>query len=85
LTELGSILIATGFIVFFAGKAMVKSSKKIVKKSSYYNDQDDIEKQNQVANRTEVEFTNMVKKSMMILYIVGITCILIGIVFIIFS
>lgn len=83
--ELGLILIGTGLIVFFAGKSMIRSTRKIVKKSSYYNDKEDIDEQERAASKTEIEFTDMVGKSMMILYIVGVTCILLGIVFIVFS
>ena len=85
MTELGIIFIATGIIVFFAGRTMIKSTKKIVKKSSFYNDQEDIEEQERVASRTEIEFTDMVKKSMIILYIVGITFMLLGALLIMFS
>lgn len=85
MTELGIILIGTGLIVFFAGKAMIRSTKKMVNKSSYYNDTEDIREQERVASKTEQEFSDMVRKSMTILYIVGITCILLGILLIVFS
>jgi len=85
LTELGIILIGTGLIVFFAGRAMIRSTKKMVNRSSYYNDSEDIEEQERVASKTEAEFTDMVGKSMMILYVVGITCILLGILLIVFT
>jgi len=83
LTELGIILIGTGLIVFFAGRSMIRSTRKMVNRSSYYNDTQDIKEQERVATKTEKEFTNMVGKSMIILYIVGITCILLGILLII--
>lgn len=83
--ELGIILIGTGLIVFFSGRAMIQATKKMIKKSRFYNDVEDLSEQDRVATKTEEEFTQMVKRSMTIFYIVGITCILLGIILIIFS
>jgi hypothetical protein len=84
LTELGIILIGTGLIVIVAAKAMINSTKKVVKKSTFLNGDNDLKEPDRVATRTEREFTEMVKKSMGVLYIVGITCVLLGILLIAF-
>ncbi len=83
--ELGIILIGTGLIVFFTGHFMVRSTRKLTSKTTFINDQEDVQKQKERASKTEQEFMTMVRKSMWVLYVVGITCILIGILLIAFG
>jgi len=85
LIELGIILIGTGLIIIIGARVMIRSTKKTAGKSIYYNDVDDIETQQKQASKTEKELTDMVKRSMRILYVVGMTCMGLGMLLIMFS
>jgi flagellar biosynthesis protein FlhB len=78
MTSLGIIMIGTGLIVWFSGRTMIKGTRKMVDRNGHYGVDPDKE-------NTEREFTGMVKKAMRILYLVGGTCILIGIILTIFG
>lgn len=83
--ELGLILIGTGIIVIGSGRAMTRSTKKMMSSSRYYKEQEDIEAQHKTSTKTEEEFSSLVQKSMIILTVVGMTCIGLGILLILFG
>ena len=93
MTSLALILMGTGLIVFFSGRVMVKGTNKILgpTKALDYEEKNaegarfDKLPRHSTHNRTEREFSEMVKKAMRILYIVGGTCFIIGLILLIFD
>lgn len=82
---LGIILIGTGILVFFSGFTIRRSAKKMTQSQSRYEAMLLDEKRLEEDRKTEEEYHSMVTKGMRILHAVGITCILVGILFIIFG
>lgn len=93
MTSLGIILLGTGLIIFFSGRVMVKSTNKMIGPIKQLDDEEkstegvEFEKipHKSTYNRTEQEFSEMVKKAMKILYVVGATCFIIGVLLLIFG
>lgn len=79
---LGIILIGTGIMVFLSGFKIIRSTHKIVKTNTLLVDYQPSEEQLERDKKTEDEYKKLVKKSMKVLYVVGVTCILVGILMI---
>lgn len=79
---LGIILIGTGVMVFLSGLKIIRSTHKIVKTNTLLVDYHPSDEQQERDKKTEDEYKKLVKKSMRVLYVVGVTCILVGILMI---
>lgn len=79
---LGIILIGTGIMVMLSGLKIIRSTHKIVKTNTLLVDYQPSEEQQERDRKTEDEYKKLVKKSMRVLYVVGMTCILVGILMI---
>lgn len=83
--ELGIILIGTGLIIIGSARAMVRSTKKILDKNTFYNDVDSVEEQQKRNSKSEEELKGMVRRSMSVLYVVGLTCMGLGLLLLMYA
>lgn len=79
---LGVILIVTGIMVFLSGYKIIRSTHKMVRTNTILPDYQPSEQQQRRDEKTEQEYKKLVKKGMKILYVVGVTCMLVGILMI---
>lgn len=79
---LGVILLVTGCMVILSGYKIIRSTQKTVQTNTLLVGYEPSSKQKKLDEKTEQEYKKLVKNAMRILYIVGITCILVGILMI---